>query len=90
MILLGFFIANIFLGLEYLHKNNIIHRDIKPENLVLENDGFHIFHLIFLDMLELLTLVSQDSKNLIIARTRVELLDIWHPKLCADKTIQLQ
>jgi len=37
---IGFFIANIFLGLEYLHKNNIIHRDIKPENLVLENDGF--------------------------------------------------
>ena len=39
---IGFFVANIFLGLEYLHKNNIIHRDIKPENLVLENDGFFI------------------------------------------------
>ena len=39
---IGFFVANIFLGLEYLNKNNIIHRDIKPENLVLENDGFFI------------------------------------------------
>lgn len=44
IIFIGFFIANIFLGLEYLHKNNIIHRDIKPENLVLENDGFLKFH----------------------------------------------
>lgn len=43
---IGFFIANIFLGLEYLHKNNIIHRDIKPENLVLENDGFNWYNLI--------------------------------------------
>lgn len=32
--------ACIFIGLEYLHRNNIIHRDIKPENLVLEEDGY--------------------------------------------------
>lgn len=35
-----FFVACIFMGLEYLHKNNIIHRDIKPENLVLDSDGY--------------------------------------------------
>lgn len=35
-----FFIACIFVGLEYLHKNNIIHRDIKPENLVLDGRGY--------------------------------------------------
>ncbi|EGR27877.1 protein kinase domain protein [Ichthyophthirius multifiliis] len=35
-----FFITNIFFGLEYLHKNNIIHRDIKPENLVLDSQGY--------------------------------------------------
>ena len=38
--------ASIFIGLEYLHNNNIIHRDIKPENLVLDEKGFvHITDL---------------------------------------------
>jgi serine/threonine protein kinase len=36
----GFFVACIFVGLEYLHNNNIIHRDIKPENLVLDDSGY--------------------------------------------------
>ena len=35
-----FFISNIILGLEYIHKNKIIHRDIKPENLVLDQNGY--------------------------------------------------
>ena len=35
-----FFISNIVLSLEYIHKQNIIHRDIKPENLVLDNNGY--------------------------------------------------
>ena len=35
-----FFIGNLLLGLEYIHKNNIIHRDIKPENLVLDSKGY--------------------------------------------------
>jgi protein kinase A len=37
---LGFFVACIVLGLEYIHNHNIIHRDIKPENLVLEDNGY--------------------------------------------------
>lgn len=36
---LGFFVACMISGLEYVHNKNIIHRDIKPENLVLEDDG---------------------------------------------------
>jgi serine/threonine protein kinase len=32
--------ANMIIGLEYMHKNNIIHRDMKPENLVLDSEGY--------------------------------------------------
>jgi len=36
---LGFFVACIISGLEYVHTKGIIHRDIKPENLVLDSEG---------------------------------------------------
>ena len=36
----GFFVACIFLSLEYVHDSKIIHRDIKPENLVLDSKGY--------------------------------------------------
>jgi protein kinase A len=35
-----FYIANIIIGLEYLHQRKIIHRDLKPENFVLDEDGY--------------------------------------------------
>ncbi|CAD8172037.1 unnamed protein product [Paramecium octaurelia] len=35
-----FFVACIFLSLEYVHECNIIHRDLKPENLVLDSKGY--------------------------------------------------
>ena len=37
---IGFFLACIILGLEYIHTNDVIHKDIKPENLVLSNKGY--------------------------------------------------
>jgi len=33
-------VANIIIGLEYVHCKNIIHRDLKPENLVLDLQGY--------------------------------------------------
>lgn len=40
-----FYIAEILLGIQYLHANNIIYRDIKPENILLDIDG----HVCFAD-----------------------------------------
>lgn len=34
-----FYVAEITLALEYLHKHNIIHRDIKPDNMLISHQG---------------------------------------------------
>ena len=34
-----FYISEIVLAFEYLHKNNIAFRDLKPENLMIAADG---------------------------------------------------
>ena len=36
-----YFIAEIIIAIEYMHKNSIIHRDLKPENILLDST-YHI------------------------------------------------
>ena len=35
----GFYIAELILALEHLHKNGVIYRDLKPENILIDKDG---------------------------------------------------
>ncbi len=34
-----FYIAEIILAIEFLHKNNMVYRDLKPENILMDNSG---------------------------------------------------
>ena len=35
-----FYIAQLVLALESIHKQNIIHRDLKPDNILIDKDGY--------------------------------------------------
>ena len=38
--IIRFYMANILLGLQYLHSCKVIHRDIKPPNILLDENGY--------------------------------------------------
>jgi len=77
-----FYIAEIVLAIESIHKLNFIHRDLKPDNILIDNDG-HIklsdFGLskhaeIFPDSgREILTKLEEDSRHNYYLQKRAEL-----------------
>lgn len=34
-----FYVAEVTLALDYLHKHNIVHRDLKPDNMLISRSG---------------------------------------------------
>ena len=60
MDLARFYLAEVLVAIEQLHKNNIIYRDLKPENILLDQEG----HIKLIDFG-----FSKQLKNLIKDRT---------------------
>jgi len=53
-----FYVCEVILGIEFLHKNNCIYRDLKPENILLDKDG----HIRLTDFgLSKITISKQDD-----------------------------
>jgi len=54
-----YYAAEIFLGLNHLHNQNIIYRDLKPENVLMDKDG----HVLLTDFGLCKILTSDDPRT---------------------------
>lgn len=55
-----YLIAEIILGLEYMHSKNICHRDLKPDNILLDSN----FHVKICDFGEAKIMEEEDFKKI--------------------------
>ncbi|KRX08335.1 Protein kinase-like domain [Pseudocohnilembus persalinus] len=92
-----FYIGSIILGIEYMHKNQIIYRDIKPENIMVTNQGYpkivdlgtaHKFRgkkllLYTIQQVQIIQQIQELQGHLLLQ----ELLIIWHQRSCLEKDI---
>ena len=72
-----FYIAELILAIEYLHKNNIIYRDLKPNNILIDSDG----HIKLTDF----GLAKENVNNDIPNKTMVGTLEYLTPEMISNK-----
>jgi serine/threonine protein kinase len=70
-------VGQTILGLEYLHKNNIVHRDIKPQNILQSEDG--TIKLADFDV------AAEITKDVVLNKTKGT-LHFMSPELCKKNT----
>ncbi|KAG9510063.1 Ribosomal protein S6 kinase beta-1, partial [Fragariocoptes setiger] len=74
-----FYLAEITMALEHLHKYGIVYRDLKPENILLDRDGH-----VKLTGFGLCKEALEDGET----THTMELWSTWHLKSCCDRDTQ--
>ena len=78
------YFSQIFSGLEYLYKNNVLHRDIKPQNILIHNNNIKISDFGFAKAFEKNELITTFcgsplymAPEIILNKEYDSLSDIW-------------